>query len=40
MAGNTSADLFASDDKTLTDVNIVNYNVSTEATTFEYFDKY
>lgn len=40
MVGNTSADLFASDDKTLTDVNIVNYNVSTGATTFEYFDKY
>ena len=40
MAGNTSADLFASDDKTLTDVNIVNYNVSTGATTFEYYDKY
>lgn len=29
----TSAELLASDDKTLTDVNIVNYNLSTGATT-------
>ena len=40
MISETSADLLASDDKTLTDVNIVNHNVSTGATTFEYFDKY
>ena len=37
---NTSVDLLASDDKTLTDVNIVNYDVSSGATTFEYFNKY
>lgn len=36
----TSAELLASDDKTLTDVNIVNYNLSTGATTFEYFNMY
>lgn len=40
VVNNTSVDLLASDDKTLTDVNIVNYDVSSGATTFEYFNKY
>ena len=40
MISETSADLLASDDKTLTDVNIVNYDLSSGATTFEYFDMY
>lgn len=40
LISETSADLLASDDKTLTDVNIVNYDLSSGATTFEYFDMY
>lgn len=40
VVNNTSVDLLASDDKTLTDVNIVNHDLSTGTTTFEYFDMY